>query len=75
MPQPYQRPSVDIGGSAARRDWREVMVRRIEVGDILTKYGLVTDLIEDTGSIILKFKNGTSLTFQSGDTVTAFVKI
>lgn len=43
MPQPFQRPSIDLGGgSEIKREWRTLAVTEIAEGDIIPGIGVVT---------------------------------
>lgn len=48
MPQPFQRPSITIGGGANRvaREWRLVKATEIREGDIVTGVGRVFSVEE-----------------------------
>lgn len=44
FPDPFRRPSIDLGGGPApkHRDWQTVRVTDIKAGDIIPGLGLVT---------------------------------
>jgi hypothetical protein len=73
LPQPFSRPGIVIS-DGGKKDWKEVSVFSVAVGDMVRGMGLVTDLWEAPGGIILVFKSGTQQFFTEGDKVTAFVK-
>lgn len=69
----FNRPSISL--ASERKEWKTVKVRSIKPNDIVTGHGLVIDVGEEVGAIVLKFLNGRSLEFNQNDTVTAFVKV
>lgn len=57
-PAPFKRPSIDIGKHG--REWKEVMVCDLEIGDIVAGKGLVVDVryVPGSADVELTFSNG-----------------
>lgn len=47
VPNPYQRPSISVGGTQVKRQWAEVRVHDLAAGDVVPGVGLIADVRED----------------------------
>lgn len=78
MPAPkrqFSRPSINLGGP--KKDWQEVEVQKLSIGDNVRGWGVVENIaVNDFGdTITVTWKNGTQSLLVPGDVVTAFTAV
>lgn len=74
-PKPFSRPSVSLS-DGAKKEWREVRVREVKVGDLVVDYGLVEELLSTSfEDVAVLFASGATVYFDSDRKVTAFVEV
>ena len=74
-PKPFSRPSVNLGFSSVKRDWKIVPVATIEVGDLVPDYGKVTEVFKNSEEITFHFIEGTFLTLPYQVRLNAFTAV
>lgn len=84
-PNPYQRPSVNVGGSPLPREWRTVQAHTLQPGDTVPGIGVVTstkDKVQarlraasgsDGWTVVVEGGHGNRRTFTGYEMVLAFV--
>ena len=74
-PKPFSRPSVNVGFSSVKRDWKIVPVNTISVGDIIPDYGKVTEVIQTVDEVVFHFIEGTYLSLPYEVRLRAFTSV
>ena len=47
LPSPFKRPSITVGGGVeVKRQWRQVPVRSLNVGDVVADVGMIDNIDE-----------------------------
>ena len=84
-PNPYQRPSLNVGGSTVSREWRTVQAHTLKAGDTVPGIGVVTSTQEkvqaslraaagaDGWTVVVEGGHGNRRSFTGYDLVLAFV--
>ncbi len=75
LPKPFSRPSVSLSVPEEKRDWKIIPASDLTPGDIVTSYGKVEEVSSDVGVTVVLWLNGNTSSFESGDSVHAFVRI
>jgi hypothetical protein len=72
-PKPFQRPSIDLSKSnnVAKREWKDVKLVNIAIGDIIPGLGIIQDIIS-TGESITVIGKEKSFTLPKDKTIFAF---
>ncbi len=75
LPKPFSRPSVSLSDPEEKRDWKLLPASDLTPGDIVRNYGKVEKVSTDVGVTVVLWLNGTTASFESGDSVHAFVRV